>query len=183
MTNTGRPMTAKSELKFDDFVGLTWSIVNKQRISNMIEDEDLFQELSLVWLNCKKMYNPSKGIDFVSYYYTSAINFIMRVKERNNRDIYLWSLDYNISLSPKHNIPISDLYVDEEQSIEQAYINEDIIYKFLTHPYGAIAKYLLQGKTISYAADKLEVDQSTATRWMQKMIDDVRRSQFEKDIL
>jgi hypothetical protein len=29
----------------------------------------------------------------------------------------------------------------------------------------------------------LEVDKSTATRWMQKMIEDVRKTQFEKSVL
>jgi hypothetical protein len=29
----------------------------------------------------------------------------------------------------------------------------------------------------------LEIDQSTATRWMKKMIEDVRKTQFEKSVL
>jgi hypothetical protein len=91
-------------------------------------------------------------------------------------------LDYNISLTPKHDVVVGNLHVDD-YDLEQAYINEEIIYQFLSHQYGAIAKYLLQGKTIAYAADQLEVDKSTATRWMQKMIEDVRKTQFEKSVL
>lgn len=180
MKNTGQTLTPKSELQFEDYVGLTWSIVNKQNIEHMIENEDLFQELALVWLKCKEQYEPNKGIKFSTFYYTSAINRIMRIKERNDKEMYLWSLDYNISLTPKYELPISNLYVDDELNIEQSYINEEIIYKFLSHRYGAIAKYMLQGKTISYAADRLEVDQSTATRWLQTMIKDVRSNQIKE---
>jgi len=182
MTNTGRPMTEKNELVYENFIGLIWSIINKQRIRNLIEDEDLFQELSLIWLRCKRMYNPQLKVDFVSYFYTSAVNFIMRVKEKTNREYFLYSLDYNISLSLKNELPVSQLYVDDFD-IEQAYINEEIIYQFLTHPYGAVAKYLLQGKTITYAAEQLEVDRSVASRWMKQMIEDVRKTQFEKSVL
>jgi len=176
MTNTGRPMTAKSSLKFEDFVGLTWSIIYKYKTDQYIENDDLFQELSLVWLKCYNLYDPSHGADFFNYYYTSAVNYILRLKEKYSKEQYLYSLDYNISLTPKYDLPISDLYVDDGLDIEQAFINEEIIYRFLTHPYGALAKYLLRGKTIPYAADRLEVDPTTARRWLQKMIEDVRNT-------
>lgn len=189
MTNTGQPtmetnkFPTKEELNFEDYIGLTWSIIFKQRMKDIIDDDDLFQELSLVWLKCKQLYDPKKGVQFVSYYYTSAVNKVINIKERYNNEAYLWSLDYNISLTPKYDLPISDLYVDEEQNIERSYINEEIIYRFLTHPHGALAKYLLQGKSITYAADALEVDRSVASRWLKSMIEDVRKTQFEKSVL
>lgn len=182
MTNTGRPTMEKNSVVYEDYIGLIWSIVNKQRIEHFIQDEDLFQELSLVWLRCIKAYKYKEKISFVNYFYTSALNYIMRLTEQNQKEIYLFSLDYNISLTPKHDVVVGNLHVDD-YDLEQAYINEEIIYQFLSHPYGAIAKYLLQGKTIAYAADQLEVDKSTATRWMQKMIEDVRKTQFEKSVL
>ena len=173
----------KNEIVFEDYIGLIWSIIYKNRIKDIIEDDDLFQELCLVWLKCKEVYKPVFGVKFSSYFYTAAQNRVLRLKEQWNPDSQLWSLDYNISLSKKYDIPVGDLYVDDQMNVEQAYINEEIIYKFLTHPHGAIAKYLLQGNTISYAADQLEIDQSTATRWLQKMIEDVRKTQFEKSVL
>jgi DNA-directed RNA polymerase specialized sigma subunit len=181
--NTGQPTMEKNNLVYEDFIGLIWSIINKQKVREFMDDDDLFQELSLVWLNCTKNFRLSKGMDFVSYFYTAAVNYILRLKKKRNNDIYLWSLDYNISLTPKFDVPVGNLYVDDQLNIEEAYVNEEIIYQFLSHQYGAIAKYLLQGKTISYAADALEIDQSTATRWMKKMIEDVRKTQFEKSVL
>jgi RNA polymerase sigma factor (sigma-70 family) len=183
MTNIGQPTTEKNEIVFEDYIGLIWSIVYKNHLKDIIEDDDLFQELCLVWLKCKEVYKPVFGVKFSSYFYTAATNRVLRLREQWNPESQLWSLDYNISLSKKYDIPVGDLYVDDQMNVEQSYINEEIIYKFLTHPHGAIAKYLLQGNTISYAADQLEIDQSTATRWLQKMIEDVRKTQFEKSVL
>lgn len=177
MTNTGRILPKTNELEFEDYVGLVWSIVNKQRIRDLIEDDDLFQELGLVWLNCKRLYKPSKNLQFTTYFYTAAVNHIMLIKTKSNREHFLWSLDYNISLTPKYNLPVSELYVDDKVNIEQAVINEEIIIRFLKHPYGALAKFMLQGKTVAYAADVLEIDRATAHRRIQKMIQDVRQTQ------
>lgn len=177
MTNTGQILPKKTELEFSDYVGLVWSIVNKQNIRDLIEDDDLFQELGLVWLNCKRLYKPSKNLQFTTYFYTAAVNYIMLVKTRYNREHYLWSLDYNISLTPKYNLPISELLVDERSNVEQSVINEEIIIKFLSHPFGALAQFMLQGKSVAYAADVLEIDRATAHRRIQKMIEDVRQTQ------
>ena len=176
MTNTGQTLP-KIDIEFRSHVNLIWSIVNKQNIRDLIEDDDLFQDLGLVWLNCKRLFKPSKNLEFISYFYTAAVNHIMLIKRKSNREHFLWSLDYNISLTPKYQLPISDLYVDETVNVEQAVINEEVIMRFLTHPYGALASFMLQGKSVAYAADMLEIDRATAHRRIQKMIEDVRQTQ------
>jgi hypothetical protein len=77
----------KSALKFEDYTGLvnwaSWRVVARAARSGIkVEQQDIYQELAIVWVNCSKGFDPDHGVKFSTYFVRAAFHEYRRIVNR-----------------------------------------------------------------------------------------------------
>lgn len=145
--------------------------MHKADLKDYIDDDDLFQELSLVWLNCDKHYKPNTEVKFSTYLWYALSNAVLKLKQKYYARPLMFSLDYDMSYTHSP-FTLSDILLDTQTDVEREIEEEELLQFLLTHEYGWLVGHLLNGKTHQYIANKYNIDRSGITRRINKMIKD-----------
>jgi RNA polymerase sigma factor (sigma-70 family) len=99
-----------SEITFDKYKLMLSKLANKFQADGM-EYDDLFQEFSLVYLNCEKHFDESKG-KFSTYLWASCSNKASELRRKNYSHNTL-SLDYEVGNDTLGNYIADDFDLED----------------------------------------------------------------------
>lgn len=106
-----KEMDNMNDITFDKYKLMLSKLANKYQADGM-EYDDLFQEFSLVFLNCEKHFDQSKG-KFSTYLWASCTNKASELRRKNFTHNTL-SLDYDIGNDTLSN------YIADEFNLEDS---------------------------------------------------------------
>lgn len=77
-------MNNQSALKFEDFANLAhWITVRVHRRAiasgRAVDYEDIYQEVSMIWLRCRELYKPEFGVKFSTYFVNAGLKSFKRI--------------------------------------------------------------------------------------------------------
>lgn len=101
------PQIAQRPLRFQDYERLThklarrlygWSAARGRRGAQP-SYEDIFQDLAVIWTQCRDRYDPNLGAQFSTYYTRAALNHWQVLARQVNRDNATVSFDEPVGAS------------------------------------------------------------------------------------
>lgn len=98
---TDKPAVDPGSLRFQDYERLTHALTRKlcgwvaarDRSGATPSYEDIFQDLAMVWVQCRDRFDPTRGVMFSTYFTRAALNQWQRLAKQINQSRHTVSMD------------------------------------------------------------------------------------------
>lgn len=116
---TASVASLQKPLRFEDYERLTHKLTRKlygwacarDRQGKPPAYEDIFQDLAVIWVQCRDGFDPSQGVQFSTYYTVAAIRHWARLELQVKRENTTISLDEPVR-SQEDSVLLEEILVD-----------------------------------------------------------------------